>query len=107
MNIFPGNESETKHLIPLQEKIAKDFNLPIQKLELDYDTPRPIGHILTPHEIDYIRNDVEIMSRALDYMFTSGLNKMTIGSDALSNYKKIKHGGLSFSILFLFLIFLN
>ena len=31
MNIFPGNESETKHLIPLQEKIAKDFNLEDKK----------------------------------------------------------------------------
>lgn len=71
------------------QQIAKDFNLPIQKLELDYDTPRPIGHELTPHEIDYIRNDVEIMSRALDYMFTSGLNKMTIGADALADYKDI------------------
>ena len=27
MNIFPGNENETKHLIPLQEKIVKDFDL--------------------------------------------------------------------------------
>ena len=27
MNIFPGNENETKHLIPLQEKIAEDFDL--------------------------------------------------------------------------------
>ena len=27
MNIYPGNENETKHLIPLQEKIEKDFNL--------------------------------------------------------------------------------
>lgn len=27
MNMFPGNESETKHLIPLQEKIAKEYNL--------------------------------------------------------------------------------
>lgn len=27
MNIFPGNENETKHLIPLQEQIANDFNL--------------------------------------------------------------------------------
>ncbi len=27
MNMFPGNENETKHLIPLQEKIAKDFGL--------------------------------------------------------------------------------
>lgn len=31
MNIFPGNENETKHLIPLQEKIAKDFNLENKK----------------------------------------------------------------------------
>lgn len=27
MNIYPGNENETKHLIPLQEKIEEDFNL--------------------------------------------------------------------------------
>lgn len=27
MNIYPGNESETKHLIPLQEKMEKDFAL--------------------------------------------------------------------------------
>lgn len=71
------------------EQVAKIFELPIQKLELDYTTYREPGHILTPHEIDYIRNDVEIMSRALKIMFDSGLDKMTIGSDALSYYKKI------------------
>ena len=27
MNLLPGNENETKHLIPLQEKISKEFNL--------------------------------------------------------------------------------
>ena len=27
MNLFPGNENETKHLIPLQEKMEKEFNL--------------------------------------------------------------------------------
>ena len=70
-------------------QIAKDFNLPIQKLELDYNAYREIGHVLTNDEIAYIRNDVEIMSRALDYMFTSGLNKMTIGADALADYKDI------------------
>ena len=32
MNIFPGNESETKYLIPLQEKIAKEFNLEDKKI---------------------------------------------------------------------------
>ena len=31
MNIFPGNDNETKHLIPLQEDIAKDYNLENKK----------------------------------------------------------------------------
>lgn len=71
------------------EQIAKDFNLPIRKLELDYKTNREVGHILTEHEVDYIRNDVEIMARALEIMFNQNLTKMTIGSDALDNYKKM------------------
>lgn len=71
------------------DQIAKDFNLPIRKLELDYKAEREAGHKLTEHEVDYIRNDVEIMSRALQIMFDEGLTKMTIGSDALSNYKSI------------------
>lgn len=71
------------------EQIAKDFNLPIQKLTIDYKEKREIGHVLTEQEINYIRNDVEIMARALKIMFQEDLTKMTIGSDALSNYKKI------------------
>lgn len=69
------------------EKIARDFKLPISKLEIDYNEIRPIGHILTDQEVDYIRNDVTIMAMALDIMFKAGLTKMTIGSDAISNYK--------------------
>lgn len=69
------------------DKIAKDFKLPISKLEIDYNEIRPIGHILTDQEVDYIRNDVTIMAMALDIMFKAGLTKMTIGSDAISNYK--------------------
>lgn len=71
------------------DMIAKDFNLPIRKLEIDYKEVREEGHILTESEIDYIRNDVEIMARALKIMFDENLTKMTIGSDALSNYKDI------------------
>ena len=71
------------------EKIAEDFKLPIRKLELDYKEKREIGHELTEHEIDYIRNDVEIMARALEFMFNENLIKMTIGSDALTNYKQM------------------
>ena len=78
------------------DKIAKDFNLPIRKLELDYKGKREIGHLLTPHEIDYIRNDVTIMAMALEYMFNEKLLKMTIGSDALSNYKEMNKNFLKY-----------
>lgn len=71
------------------EMIARDFNLPISKLELDYHKKREISHILTDEEVAYIRNDVEIMARALYIMFEQNLTKMTIGSNALSNYKNI------------------
>lgn len=70
------------------EEIAKAFDLPIRKLELDYETYRPVGHELTPHEVDYIRNDVEIMARALDKFFKESKPKMTIASTALASYKE-------------------
>lgn len=71
------------------EQIAKDFNLPIRKLEIDYKKHREVGHVLTDDEIAYIKNDVEIMARALKIMFDENLTKMTIGSDALSSYKEM------------------
>jgi hypothetical protein len=71
------------------EAIAKGFNLPISKLEIDYEKKREIGHILTQQEIDYLRNDVEIMSRALLTLFNQDLRQMTQGSNALYDYKKI------------------
>ena len=70
------------------DEIAKAFDLPIRKLTLDYETKREEGHVLTQHEIDYIRNDVEIMARALDIFFKENKPKMTIGSTALASYKE-------------------
>ena len=51
--------------------------------------PRVKGHILTEKEKDYIKNDVKIVALALRTLFDSGLDKMTIGSNALNNYKEI------------------
>jgi hypothetical protein len=76
-------------ILPFSVKaIAKGFNLPISKLEIDYKEKREIGHILTPKEVEYLRNDVDIVARALDVLFTQGLDKMTQGSNALFDYKR-------------------
>lgn len=68
--------------------IAKGFNLPISKLEIDYDEVREVGHKLTKDEIEYLRNDVTIVACALDVLFKQGLDKMTQGSNALFDYKR-------------------
>lgn len=69
-------------------QIAKAFNLSISKLKIDYNADRPIGYTLTRDEIDYIRNDVEIVACALAVLFTQNLKKMTQGSNALHDYKQ-------------------
>ena len=69
--------------------VAKAFNLPITKLDIDYDKLRPVGYKLEADDIDYLKNDVEIMARALDVIFSQGLEKkMTAGSNALFDYKR-------------------
>ena len=74
------------------EKIATAFDLPIRKLKIDYKKYRPEGYELTQEEIDYIRNDVEIMARALKEMFSRGLTKMTIASDAINYFRNHFYG---------------
>jgi hypothetical protein len=71
------------------KKIALAFELPILKGEIDYKATREVGHKLTEEELAYLRNDVEIMARALHIQINEGLTHMTIGSDALNSFKKI------------------
>ena len=71
------------------ESMPKTFKIPENKLEIDYNLPREVGHILTKEEIDYVRNDVVIVARALSYLFNMGLTRMTAGSNALGEYKNI------------------
>ena len=71
------------------ESMPKTFKIPEKKLEIDYNYPREVGHILTKEETDYVKNDVVIVAKALEYLFNMGLTKMTAGSNALSEYKNI------------------
>lgn len=78
MKIFPNFSVES---------LATAFGLPISKLELDYREKREVGHELTKHEIDYIRNDVTIVAYALKAMFDKGLTRMTIASNAMQDFR--------------------
>lgn len=73
------------------ESMPKTFKIPENKLEIDYNEPRCIGHKLTEEEEAYVKNDVIIVAKALKYLFDMGLTKMTAGSNALSEYKQIIH----------------
>lgn len=79
-------------LIPLSvDAIAKSFKMEINKLKIDYSSHNdlPIGSPLTIEEEEYIKHDVQIVANAVDYFYSQGLNKMTIGSCALDEYKKL------------------
>lgn len=67
--------------------IAKAFNLGYNKLSIDYDAPRPVGHELTKEERDYVVVDCRIVAEALQIQFSQGLKKMTNASDAMNDFK--------------------
>ena len=69
--------------------IAKTFNLPISKLEIDYNQFRERGYQLTKEEEDYIKNDVKIVAMALNELFKEKLTKSTAAANALGYYKQI------------------
>lgn len=71
------------------DKIAKAFDLPYKKLTLDYEKERAIDHIPTAQEIEYLKHDIIIIALALEKMFDKDLKKMTIGSNALADFKKM------------------
>ena len=68
--------------------IAEAFKLEESKLVIDYKETRPLGHILTHEEKEYVIADCMIVAKALHQQFEQGLTKMTIGADALSSFKQ-------------------
>jgi hypothetical protein len=69
--------------------VAKAFKLPETKGSIDYNAPRPIGYRMTPDEANYIARDVLIVSLALRQQFSEGMKKLTVGSDALTEFKEL------------------
>lgn len=88
-------------IIPLPVRdIAKAYGLEESKGEIDYEAFRPIGHELTPQEVEYLKNDCVIVAKALKNFLDIGLTKMTAGSNALYDYKKMMGGHKKFRRFF-------
>lgn len=84
-------------VIPLPiSAIPKAFGLDVEKLDMDYVAYREVGHELTEHERDYIAHDVIIAAKAMGIMLGEGMRKMTAGSNAFADYKRIIGGSKRF-----------
>lgn len=70
-------------------EVAKAFELEVSKGEIDYHAPRPVGHVLTPEERDYLARDVLIIAQAVGLTLRSGMDKLTVGADSLAEFKSI------------------
>ena len=68
-------------------RLAETFNLNVSKGDLDYTEYRAPGHELTRTELDYLKRDVLIVAQALEYNYSAGMSRMTIGSNAFADYK--------------------
>lgn len=91
-------------IIPLSiDNMAKSYGLPISKLDLDYEKYHEPGHELNDDEKEYIKHDVQIAAHVLKIFLEQGLSKMTAGSNALADYKKICGGSKKFRMMFPFI----
>jgi hypothetical protein len=84
-------------IVPLSiSAMAKAYNLPILKGEIDYNAYREVGYEMTDEEREYIKHDVQIAAMVMKSFLDEGLTKMTAGSNALYNYKKMLGGARYF-----------
>lgn len=69
------------------DAIGKGFGTTHQKLKMKYTGDRYPNCPISDKEKDYIINDVLVLKEVLNYMFSIGMNKLTIGACCLSDFK--------------------
>jgi hypothetical protein len=85
--------NDSLKLLPFSvSEIARSFKMDDQKGKIDYTMNRPVGYELTEDEIEYIRKDVAIVGHALKQLFIQNMNSITIGANALKDYKRVLGG---------------
>ena len=69
--------------------IGKAFGTKHQKLTMEYKGFRYAGCDISDEEQEYIKNDVLVLKEALQFMFSQGHDKLTIGACCLSEFKNL------------------
>lgn len=69
------------------KRMGDSFKLKHRKLEMEYTGFRYPGCEITDEEMAYISNDVLVLREALEFMFTQGHDKLTIGACCLHEFK--------------------
>lgn len=90
-NIVHSTLIDSLKKLPFSVKqIGESFGGGLRKTTANYDSDFNNSDWLNDDKAkEYIHNDVAIVANALQQGFDNGLNKMTIGSDALADYKSI------------------
>lgn len=77
-------------LLPFSvRQIGESFQTKHKKLDMEYKGYRYAGCFISDDEKRYIANDVFVVKEALEFMFSEGHNKLTIGACCLSEYKML------------------
>lgn len=88
-----GNSTEfrdsLKKLPMTVRRIASSWGLADSKGTMDYDAHNGPITPITAEEEDYLRRDVTIVAQAMKEVYANGQKRLTVGSDALAEYKSI------------------
>lgn len=72
--------------LPLRD-LGKAFKTKHQKLDMDYTLHRHADEYITAQEMEYIKNDIYVLKECLEFTFSEGHTKLTIGSCCISEFK--------------------
>ena len=76
-------------LLPMSVKeIGKSFQTKHQKGLIEYTGFRQSGERITKEEREYILNDVYVVKEALQQLYAAGIDRITIGSNCMADWKK-------------------
>lgn len=67
--------------------IPKAYGLDVTKGDINHDIERPAGYIPTSQEWDYVKRDVLVVAKALNILDEQGMERVTVGSNAMFFYK--------------------